>query len=271
MPAPPDPSFWRDPALPFIEARHVRDGRQVCYAPHSHDTFSIGAITAGRSSYRNGRARETVAAGAVAVMNPEDVHACNPIADQAWSYHMLYVDRAWLAAIQYELGLDPNEEFHPFSTTVSTDPLLYAGLNRLAGTLTDADTDTLHKHIEAVEFFSQVQQRLAPGVRAATGSHEKLKQAAEYIGDNLGQALSLEEICSAAGLSPSYLIRAFRQRYGMTPHAYLVNRRLQYGQAQLRRGRPIVEVALAAGFADQAHFQRTFKRFLAATPGQYQR
>ena len=270
MPDHPVPTFWRDPALPFIEARYVQDGRKVCYARHAHDTFSIGAITAGRSSYINGRARETVGAGAVAVMNPEDVHACNPVADQAWSYHMLYVDRNWLAGLQHELGLDANEDFHPFSTTVSTDPRLYAGLNQLAGLLADTQASPLHKQIRSVAFFSQLQQQLDPAARPAQGSALKRRQAAAVISDNLGQTLSLEQICAAAGLSPSYLIRAFQQRYGLTPHAYLVNRRLQYGQAQLRRGRPIVDVALEAGFADQAHFQRTFKRFLAATPGQYQ-
>lgn len=263
------PVFWRDPALPFIEARYVQDGRKVCYARHAHDTFSIGAITAGRSSYLNGRTRETIGAGAIAVMNPEDVHACNPIANEPWSYRMLYVDRAWLAALQYELGLDANEDFHAFSTTVSSDPLLYAGLDQLAGLLADSTASHLHKQVQSVTFFSQLQQRLDPAAQPAQGSAPRLRQAAEFINDNLTQPLGLEEICAAAGLSPSYLIRAFQRRYGMTPHAYLVNRRLQYSQAQLRRGRPIVEVALEAGFADQAHFQRTFKRFLAATPGQY--
>ncbi len=51
------PRFWRDAALPFLEARAVADGRKVCYAPHCHETFSIGAITAGASTYFNGTAR----------------------------------------------------------------------------------------------------------------------------------------------------------------------------------------------------------------------
>jgi len=55
----------------------------------------------------------------------------------------------------------------------------------------------------------------------------------------------------------------------MTPHAYLVNRRIQYGRARLKQGHAIAEVALEAGFSDQAHFQREFKRLSAATPGQY--
>ena len=40
-------TFWRDPALPFLEARTVDDGRALCYGLHAHDTFSIGLLTGG--------------------------------------------------------------------------------------------------------------------------------------------------------------------------------------------------------------------------------
>ena len=58
------PEFWRSDALPFIEARSIDDGREVCYAKHSHETFSIGAVTGGRSVYVNRHAREWIGAGA---------------------------------------------------------------------------------------------------------------------------------------------------------------------------------------------------------------
>ena len=99
--------------------------------------------------------------------------------------------------------------------------------------------------------------------------NHKLERAAEYIRAHCTEALKLEDICLAAELSPSYLIRAFKQYYGLTPHAFLVNRRIQFARTQLRNGELIADVALAAGFADQAHFQRTFKLHFAATPGQY--
>lgn len=61
--------FWRDHALPFVEARRVGDGRQVCYAAHSHESFSIGVITGGRSTYLNGDLRIQVGAGTTVLMN----------------------------------------------------------------------------------------------------------------------------------------------------------------------------------------------------------
>lgn len=265
-----EPHFWRDAALPFIEARAVEDGRKVCYAPHCHETFSIGAITAGCSTYFNGDARERLERGAVVIVNPQAVHACNPIDGHAWSYLMFYVDADWLGALQHELGAGERGAFTPYSPILSRDPALFAGLTQLHAALLDPQIETLHKQSVAVEFFSQLQQTLAPSpTHPKAEPLRQLQRAADYIADHCTDALRLEDICLAAGLSPSYLIRAFKQHYGMTPHTYLINRRIQRSQHWLRQDRDLAEVALAAGFSDQAHFQRTFKRQLAATPGQY--
>jgi AraC-like DNA-binding protein len=263
------PKFWRSDALPFIEARSIEDGRQVCYAKHSHETFSIGAVTGGRSVYLNRHAREWIGAGVVVMMNPDDVHACNPVADDRWSYRMLHVDVEWLTALQHELGFSGNHAFRAFSQTMTLDPALFDGLNRLCAVLVDSDTETLRKESAAVTFFSEVQRKLNPASLPDHDASRQLTRAAEFIAENCTRALKLDDVCKAAELSASHLIRAFKQRYGMTPHAYLINRRIQYSRAQLRRGRLIADVALDAGFADQAHLQRTFKRLVAATPGQY--
>ncbi|HEY4295956.1 MAG TPA: AraC family transcriptional regulator, partial [Paraburkholderia sp.] len=244
------PKFWRSDALPFIEARSIDDGREVCYAKHSHETFSIGAVTGGRSVYVNRHAREWIGAGAVVMMNPDDVHACNPIADERWSYRMLHVDVEWFAGLQHELGFSESRAFRAFSQTMTLDPLLFDGLNRLCAILLDGDAETLRKESAALTFFSEVQQRLNPATLPDHDASRQLTRAAEFIAENCTQSLKLEDVCKAAELSASHLIRAFKQRYGMTPHAYLINRRIQYSRAQLRRGRLIADVALDAGFAD---------------------
>jgi AraC-like DNA-binding protein len=264
------PRFWRDATLPFLEARAVADGRKVCYAPHCHETFSIGAITAGASTYFNGDAQERIARGTLVLINPQTVHACNPIDGRPWSYLMFYVDAGWLGALQHELGVSSDDSFIPYAPIQSSDPELFNGLTQLYATLLDPQADTLHKQSAAVEYFTLLQQTLAPApVESRPEPLQQLRRAADYIAEYCTEALRLEDICQAAELSPSYLIRTFKQHYGMTPHAYLLNRRIQRSQHWLRQGLDLAEVALAAGFADQAHFQRTFKRQLAATPGQY--
>ncbi|MGF6200267.1 helix-turn-helix domain-containing protein [Pseudomonas laurylsulfatiphila] len=263
------PRFWRDDALPFIEARAIADGREVCYTRHAHEHFSIGAITAGRSTYLHEQSAFEVSAGTVVLMNPGDVHACNPIEDQPWSYLMLYVDTPWLTDLQHQLGFSDDAAFRRFSATHTRDANLFAGLAGLYEVLVDPQQDVLRKHSVAVEFFTDVQLRLNPVDQPLREPNFKLERAADYIREHCTQTLTLEDICEAAQLSPSYLIRTFKQHYGMTPHAFLVNRRIQFARDQLRSGKLIADVALEAGFADQAHFQRAFKQHLAATPGQY--
>ncbi|TBN35394.1 AraC family transcriptional regulator [Pseudomonas sp. BGI-2] len=263
------PRFWRDDALPFIEARSIADGREVCYTRHAHEHFSIGAITAGRSTYLHEQAQFQVSAGTVVLMNPDDVHACNPIDNQPWSYLMLYVETPWLTDLQHQFGFSQELAFRRFSVTHTRDVNLFAGLNDLYEILVDPLQDVLCKHSAAVEFFTDVQQRLNPIDQPLREPNFKLERAADYIRDHCTRQLKLEDICEAAQLSPSYLIRAFKHHYGMTPHAFLVNRRIQFARDQLRNGKLIADVALEAGFADQAHFQRVFKQHLAATPGQY--
>ena len=263
------PLFWRDPALPFLEIRSVQDGRQVCYARHSHEHFSIGAITCGLSTYLSLQDRYQVAQGSVVLMNPGEVHACNPIANQAWSYQMLYVDTAWLAQLQGELGLSVNQDFHCFQPRLSQDATLYHGLLRLVAACHDPVITALGKQEAASTFFARLHSRLQTIAPCVAEQHQRLQRAAEYIEDQYASDLRLEDICAASSLSASYLIRAFRQRYHMTPHEYLLDRRIRRGKTLLRDGLPIAQVAQDLGFADQAHFQRTFKRLVAATPGQY--
>ncbi|MEZ6932260.1 helix-turn-helix domain-containing protein [Aeromonas sp. S16(2024)] len=258
-------SFWHDPALPFIEARAVQDGRHVCYDKHSHAHFSIGAITGGHSHYLNQRSLQEVGPGSLVLMNPEEVHACNPIADQPWSYLMFYLDTDWLRSQQEEAGL--GTEFRPFDMTASRDPLLYQGLCRLHRQLVEAP-DPLAREVACHLFSRQLLARLTPA-RWDDRPPQHLQRAAELMQDDSASPLSLSQLSAVAGPTSSHFVRAFSHHYGMTPHAYLLDQRIRHARTLLKQGQPLAEVALASGFADQAHFQRQFKRRVAATPGQY--
>jgi AraC-like DNA-binding protein len=262
------PQFWRDDALEFIEARSIEDGRGLHYDRHSHETFSIGAITAGSCIYLNGRTRQRIDAGSVVLMNPGDVHACNPIGDERWSYRMLHIESAWLAAIQQDVGI-ARDGFLPFLTTATTNARLYAGVKRLYEVLIDSAAGALEKHEAVLTFMTATQLSLVSRQEPEPCTSRGVARAADFIRENFKRPLSLREICSQADLSPSSLIRAFKREYATTPHAYLVNCRIEFSRAQLRKGLAIAAVAHEAGFADQAHLQRTFKRIVAATPAQY--
>jgi AraC-like DNA-binding protein len=255
-------AFWRDAALPYLEARSVAGACGMGYARHTHDTFSIGAVTGGHSTYWNGRRQEEIAAGTVVVINPEEVHACNPAAGVPWSYRMLYIDPRWLATLQHGDGGGSFQPFEAMSTM-----RLFAGFNHLFDALQDADANALQKQGTVVAFFSALQGELGVLRQQAHNGGSKLARAADYLEAHHADVVTLEDLCAVAELSEAHLIRAFKRRYGMTPHAYLLDARIKRGKARLRSGAAIADVAQETGFADQAHFQR----HVAATPGQYRR
>jgi AraC-like DNA-binding protein len=81
--------------------------------------------------------------------------------------------------------------------------------------------------------------------------------------------LGLDELARAAGLTKFQLIGLFKRAIGLTPHAYLVHVRLNAACRLLKRGLPLAESALAAGFCDQSALTKHFKRCYGITPLQF--
>lgn len=264
------PIFWRDSRMPHVELRKITDARQVCYALHSHAHWSLGAVTAGRSTFYYRDTPYEVSEGNLVMMNPHWVHACNPIENQPWAYLMLYVDTEWLSELRYQLGLLKAPYWQDIATAVITQPELYAGYEDMATCLLDEQRDISDKQTALTEYLSLIMYALAQESPAILPQTPKaLEQAAAFLRANCTDDVSLERLCQQSGYSTGHLVRAFKQHFGLTPHAYLINQRIQLGQQALKQGRSIVETALSAGFNDQPHFQRTFKKLVAATPNQY--
>jgi AraC-like DNA-binding protein len=77
----------------------------------------------------------------------------------------------------------------------------------------------------------------------------------------------LKELASVAGLSPSHFGRAFKASTGVTPHRWIIQRRIQFAQRLMREsGKPIVIASQMAGFANQSHFTKVFRTLTGATP-----
>ena len=258
------PVFWRDSRLPYVELRKISDARQVCYAPHSHVHWSVGAITSGSSTFFYRESTYLV------MMNPDWVHACNPIENEPWAYLMLYVDAQWLADLRYQIGTLGSPTWSGIDTAVVSQPALYAHYCEMAACLLDKQCTLSMKHASVTGFLTALMLALAHETTVSRPQPpDGLQAAAAYCDVNAAFDVSLETLCQLTGYSAGHLIRAFKQHYGLTPHAYLINRRVQLGQRALRQGESIVNAALLAGFNDQPHFQRTFKRLVAATPNQY--
>jgi AraC family transcriptional regulator len=98
-----------------------------------------------------------------------------------------------------------------------------------------------------------------------------VSRAAEQLDANFTSPPTIRELAIDAGVHPAYFARSFRSAFGCTPGAYARIRRLNWARQQVQSSRALVDVALSAGFADQAHFSREFKRGFGITPSEYRR
>jgi AraC-like DNA-binding protein len=94
-----------------------------------------------------------------------------------------------------------------------------------------------------------------------------LRRIEEYIDAHLDSPLNVDDLAASAGISISHFSRCFRISLGLTPHSYVMHRRLVRAQDLLTRtDMSLSDVALSTGFSDQSHFSRRFHEFMGLPP-----
>lgn len=104
-----------------------------------------------------------------------------------------------------------------------------------------------------------------PATRAMTAA--RLRRVRAYVEDNLAETICLEDMAAAVGLSPSHFSRAFRAETGMSPYAWVVERRVERVKTLLLGDRRrLADIAADSGFATQSHMTETFRRVTGMPP-----
>jgi len=111
-----------------------------------------------------------------------------------------------------------------------------------------------------------------PKRRVRTGglSPSRAKRLVDHIQAHIGSPLPLDELAACAGLSSSYLSRAFRETFSVTPHDFVLDMRIKRAMELLAQpGNSILDVAQLCGFQTQQHFSRIFRQRVGVSPGQF--
>ncbi|WNL43317.1 AraC family transcriptional regulator [Halomonas sp. PAMB 3264] len=264
----------------FIKSQHVPSltvlhaaMEDFSYDRHAHEEYAFGVTLAGRQDFFSGGQFHQSPPGNVIVFNPEEVHDGQSGGEHTLDYLMLYVDPDQLAPLFAEALGRPSGAGFRSPTTLMHDAKLRTSILELARLVTHGIGSCIDQEnalYRIAERTAQLGGEVVDKPRA-TRPETLLERAKAYIHAHLEQDISLDAISAAAHLSRYHFLRLFRQHYGITPHQYVINCRINAARAALAEGAFPSDVALRYGFSDSSHFNRRFKRIYAVTPSQYRR
>lgn len=250
--------------MPGVEA--VEASTRHTFARHTHEQFGIGVIWQGAHRSHSGRGMVEAGPGDMIMVNPGEVHDGMPIGDAGRSWRMLYFDPARIARASLDLSEGRTRQCE-FPNPVVSDAAVAACFQQLYLLATAGAGSDLQREAMLLALLARVAE---PGlVRSAGAQAGAIDRARSLIDDDPAAPVSLAELAEVAGLSRFQLLRAFSKATGLTPHAYLLQRRIHLARALIAQGKALADAAAASGFADQSHMTRMFVRQYGVSPRAY--
>jgi AraC family transcriptional regulator len=228
-------------------------------APHSHPHWKICLAVAGVYCDLERGVHRRKGPSSLSVLPPGEAHSsvfpestrCFHIElDDDWRRELAAVLPAGLGPIYFDSGRVPSLAHRismEFAATDTASDLLIHGLS-----------------LELLAFLgraSDAPRRRAPWV----------ERAASLLRERTCGRVAAAEIAAELGVHPVHLSREFKKHFGVTMGEYLRDFRVRLASEELRSTKSLAEIAAAAGFADQSHFTRIFKRTIGQTPGEFRR
>ncbi|MGW0585372.1 AraC family transcriptional regulator [Streptomyces sp. NPDC002920] len=254
-------SAWR-PAVPgVVEVFHARF-TSYAYPMHVHDAWTLLIVDDGAVRYDLDRHRHGTPDDTVTLLPPHVPHNGSAATPGGFRKRVLYLDATRLGDELIGAAVDgPGLR----------DPVLRRRVGQVHGALVRPGEE-----LEAESRLTLIGERLTEYLRGAAVWPPRpdpvlARRLRELLDEYVVQGIGLAEAAGVVGAHPAHLVRAFSGAYGIAPHQYLTARRVDRARRLLLDGLPAGEVAAAAGFYDQAHLTRHFRKLVGSTPGRYAR
>jgi AraC family transcriptional regulator len=232
--------------------------------PHIHDQACLAIMLEGSFQVDFGRTSRECAAGD-AVIEPAGEKHGNRIAPAGSHVVVIQPERRRVETVR------PLRELIDRIDRVR-DPRIVRAAWSLAGEIDDPDPVTsLSAESLALEILATA-ARVETGRRTARRPPIWLRRVREQLHDRFLERLRIEELALVAGVHPVHLGKVFRACYGRPIASYLRDLRVEWAAARLSASdESLCAIATEAGFSDQSHFTRLFRRRFGITPGRYRR
>ncbi|WP_329218588.1 AraC family transcriptional regulator [Streptomyces sp. NBC_01485] len=262
MAAQQEVSAWRPAVAGVVEVFHARF-TEYAYPMHVHDAWTLLIVDDGAVRYELDRHEHGTPHDTVTLLPPHVPHNGSAATPGGFRKRVLYLDAGVLGEELIGSAVDAPGLW---------DPVLRRRVGQLHSALARPGDE-----LEADSRLALIGERLRVHLRAqrpdgpARRDPALARRLRELLDERVVEGLVLDEAAGLVQAHPAHLVRAFSGAYGIAPHQYLTARRVDLARRLLLDGRPPGEVAAAAGFYDQAHLTRHFRKLVGVTPGRYAR
>ncbi|MBP2183011.1 helix-turn-helix domain-containing protein [Amycolatopsis magusensis] len=230
------------------------------YPPHTHDAWTVLIVDDGAVRFDLDLHHHGIGTPSVTVLPPHVPHDGRSATEAGFRKRVLYVDTSILGADLAGAAVDQPTFF---------DPALRHRLHQLHLVLARPGDE-----LEAESRLALVRERLCTHLRRRAEPrpvpvHRLAGDLRDLLDEHTVDGLTLERAAEVLHAHPTHLVRSFTRAFGLPPHLYLTGRRVDLARRLLLAGQRPAEVATAAGFYDQAHLGRHFKRHLGVSPGRF--
>lgn len=245
-----DVRLWRPADKVLMLAGHTTG-----YAIEPRGEYVFGVVHGQAMRARRGTRRHTVHPGQLVAWDPSGAHSGESA--EPWSARLMIVEGDLLANVD-------------FPTPVVDDPVLAKDFVRMHRLL-ECSANQLERDTALTAWLHAIVGRYATPPSVTPAGDKEFRLACDYLAAHAELAISLDELAAVAGTGKFRLVRLFRDRTGLPPHALQIAHRVRRARTLLEAGHTAAETAALTGFTDQSHLHRHFRRALGFTPGQYQR
>ncbi len=240
------------------------------YSRHRHDTYAIAVTETGIQTFDYRGATRTSAPGQVVVLHPDEPHDGRAGSAAGFGYRIAYVAPSLVAdAASVLCGAAVPLPF--VGEVVSSNAMLAEALagafldfpSPLEPLAVDALIEGLTRGLVLADKSIRRNRRRRPCDIVAT------ERTRRYLDAAMTRIVTSDELEAVSGHRRFSLARQFREIYGTSPYRYLLMRRLDRVRREIRAGKPLAEIALDAGFADQSHMTRMFRATYGLSPAQF--
>lgn len=255
-------SIWFGPSAHGVERAEVYLARYA-FTPHRHDTYAIGITTAGVQTFRYRGSRQVCLPGQLHVLHPDESHDGAPGTDAGFGYRILYIApelvRDAIAGRALPFVPDPVQDLIPTARPIAS----------LLADITEPMSELRCAEIAVAVADGLLSLGGGDDCRPATLDIRAVALVREYLQAHAGDQTPAAVLEQIAGTDRFTLARHFRWAFGTSPDRYRTLRRLALARAAIESGQSLARSATEAGFADQSHMTRQFKRTYGLTPARW--